>query len=138
MFSGSNSLENTFILGYLLVFWRSLKITQPSFVLGVTGSFLFLTRMSKYIWCIRLSSPINIEMSLRTSILLSLDYIDVLLHLRHLGGSFIELTSHAFFYLNFSKFNFGKISKLTNLDWKIFFFLFSQLLCYTGGNEHKI
>ena len=39
----------------------------------------------------------------------------------YLGGSFIELTIHAFFILNIAKFKFVKMAKLTKLDW-IFFF----------------
>ena len=39
----------------------------------------------------------------------------------YLGGSFIGLTTHAFFILNIAKFKFEKMSKLTKLDW-IFFF----------------
>ena len=57
-------------LGYLLLFWRPPKITQPSFVLSATGSFSFPTRMSLYKWRTGLSAPINIEMSQSTSILL--------------------------------------------------------------------
>ena len=38
-------------------------------------------------------------------------YMDVLLYLRHLGGSFIGLTTHPFFILNFSEFKFEKMSK---------------------------
>ena len=41
-------------------------------------------------------------------------------NLRHLGGKFIELTTHAFFILDFSEFDFEDMSKLTNLDWNVF------------------
>ena len=46
--------------------------------------------------------------------------MNVLLYLRHLGGNFIELTTHVFFILNFSGFEFEEMSKSTNLDWNVF------------------
>ena len=96
--------------------------SQPSFVLGAIGSFSFPTPMSIYIWSISLSTPDNIEMSLTTWISLMPISVNWLYRcFTYLGGSFIELTTHAFFILNIAKFKFEKMSKLTKLDW-IFFF----------------
>ena len=78
--------------------------------------------MSIYIWSISLSTPDNIKMSLTTWISLMPISVNWLYRcFTYLGGSFIELTTHAFFILNIAKFKFEKMSKLTKLDW-IFFF----------------
>ena len=107
----------------LLAFWRSPKITQPSFDIGVIGSFSFPAPMSIYIWSISLSTPDKIEMSLTTWISLVPISVNWLYRcFTYLGGSFIELITHAFFILNIAKFKFEKMSKLTKLDW-IFFSL---------------
>ena len=99
-------------------------MTQPSFDLGAIGSFSFPTPMSIYIWSISLSTPDNIEMSLTTWISLMPISVNWLYRcFTYLGGSFIELTTHAFFILNIAKFKFEKMSKLTKLDWIFFFFL---------------
>ena len=122
MFLGSNSLENVFKLRYYQHSDLPQKVTQPSFVLGAIGSFSFPTPMSIYIWSISLSTPDNIEMSLTTWISLMPISVNWLYRcFTYLGGSFIELTTHAFFILNIAKFKFEKMSKLTKLDW-IFFF----------------
>ena len=72
------------------------------------------------------------------------DYIDVLFYLRYLGGSFIELTTHAYFILNFSKFSSKKCLgffllhiTLEKKDLLVYSFK-TQLLCYTGFSEHRI
>ena len=107
----------------LLAFWRSPKITQPGFDIGAIGSLSFPTPVSIHIWSISLSTPDNIEMSLTTWISLMPISVNWLYRcFTYLGGSFIELTTHAFFILNIAKFKFEKMSKLTKLDWIFFFF----------------
>ena len=97
------------------------KNSQPSFVLGAIGSFSFPTPMSIYIWSISLLTPDNIEMSLTTWISLMPISANWLYRcFTYLGGSFIQLTTHAFFILNIAKFKFGKMYKLTKLDWILF------------------
>ena len=106
------------IITVLLAFCRSPEITQPSFVLGAIGSFWFLTPLSIHIWSISLLTPDNIELSPTTwKSLMPLSVSWLYRYFTYLGGSFIELTIHAFFILNIAKFKFENITKL---DW-IFF-----------------
>ena len=113
MFLGSNSLENVFMLRHYQHSDLPQKVTQPSFDLGAIGSFSFPTPMSIYIWSISLSTPDNIEMSLTTWISLMPISVNWLYRcFTYLGGSFIELTIHAFFILNIAKFKFEKMSRM--------------------------
>ena len=83
---------------------------------------IFISYTYVHIRSISLSTPDNIEMSLTTWISLMPISVNWLYRcFTYLGGSFIELTTHAFFILNIAKFKFEKMSKLTKLDW-IFFF----------------
>ena len=80
--------------------------------------FISYTFIHKYIWSISLLTPDNIELSPTTwKSLMPLSVSWLYRYFTYLGGSFIELTIHAFFILNIAKFKFEKITKL---DW-IFF-----------------